>query len=220
MDRVNDEKVDIYLRKHLNPYEGIFNTLEAYAEEHAIPIVQPEVARLLCLLAKTNHTKRILEVGCAIGYSTLLLSQACPDAEIVTIERDENMIKKAQENIKLAGRADKIQILQGDACEIIPQINMQNKETQKFDFIFLDAAKSRYNDFLPHCIRLLLPGGLLVCDNVLFRGMVARDYDEVPHAIRTIYYRLNEFHDALQVNSDLESSVIPMGDGVSVSIRK
>jgi len=218
-DRITNDQVNEFLRSHLNPYHGIFKELEVYAEENAIPIVQPEVARLICMLAKLNHTKRILEVGCAIGYSTLLFSEACPDAEVVTIERDEAMIQLAEANIKKAGKSDKIRILKGDAREVVPELS-QNEENQKFDFIFLDAAKSRYNDFLPHCIQLLVPGGLLVCDNVLFRGMVAREYDKVPHAIRTIYYRLNEFHDALQNNTDLESTVIPMGDGVSVSIRK
>lgn len=217
MNRITDGQVDEFLKSHLKPYEGIFHTLEIYANDHKVPIVQPEVARLLCLLAKMNHPKRILEVGCAIGYSALLLADACPDASIITVERDEAMIEIAKENFKVAGKSEQIQILHADACECIPELSL---EGQMFDFLFLDAAKSRYHDFLPSCIHMLRKGGLLVCDNVLFRGMVARGYDEVPHAIRTIYYRLNEFHDALLESQDLETSVIPIGDGVSVSLRK
>ncbi len=220
MHRITDEKVDRFLQKHLNPYEGILKDMELYATEHKVPIVQPEVARLLAILMQIKKPQRILEVGCAIGYSAILMHQAYPDATIDTIEREADMAKIAEENIKKAQASDHIHILYGDACDIVPRLSQEVTEKTKYDVLFLDAAKSRYGDFLPHCVRLLKKGGLLIGDNVLFRGMVARDYDEVPHAIRTIYYRLNEFHDALQHQPELESSVLPMGDGVSISIRK
>lgn len=220
MHRITDEKVDKFLQKHLNSHTGLLQELEEYALQNNVPIVQPEVARLLSILVKMQKPKRILEVGCAIGYSALLMLEAAPDACLTTIERDAAMKESAEANFAKAGVQEKVHIIEGDACEIVPRLTAQNCEAEKYDLIFLDAAKSRYGDFLPYCVQLLKKGGLLIGDNVLFRGMVARDYDEVPHAIRTIYYRLNEFHDALQKTDELESSILPMGDGVSISIRK
>lgn len=205
--------INEYLRKTIKGTEGLLKELEEYAEANHIPIIEPEVSRLLVVLGKIIKPARILEIGTAIGYSALLLSSVLqPGGRLDTIDRYESMIEKARENIKKAGKEDIISIIAGDALEVLRCLD------KRYDLIFLDAAKGQYIEFLPDCLRMLNRGGVLVSDNVLYKGMVAND-ELVVRRKKTIVKRMRDYLDTLCGNEELETSIIPIGDGVAVSYK-
>ena len=157
---------------------------------------------------------RILELGTAIGYSAILMYEASgTKPTITTIERDENMIKYARENFEKYNLQEKIEIKEGDCLEILEDLN------EPYDLIFMDAGKGHYNHFLPHCLRLLKDDGVIVADNVLFRGMVASN-ELVKRRKITIVKRMREYLELVSNDKDLITSVIPMGDGIAVTKRR
>lgn len=214
-DFINHEYTTEYIRS-LVPNRNVFLTeLEAFAadDENHVPIVQPEVAQLLITMMKIQKPKRVLEIGTAIGYSSIRMAEACEDLKIITIERYEKMVKLATENIKKAGLSDRITVMEGEACEILEQLE------GPFDLIFLDAAKGQYPQFLEPCLRLLRSGGILFSDNVLYKGMIANNDLLIRRKI-TIVKRLRKFLTTIMEDPRLESSVIPIGDGVAISYKK
>ena len=208
------EYINDYIRKTIRSNSGILLELEQYAKENHVPIIHPEVGQLLTVLGNMLRPKRILEVGTAIGYSAILFSRfLAKDGRIDTIDRHERMIEKAKENIKKAGLDNIINIIMGDAMEVLACLD------KKYDMIFLDAAKGQYPEFLPHCLRMLENGGLLVSDNVLYKGMIASD-DLVVRRKITIVKRLRSYLDSICNMDELETSIIPIGDGVALSYKK
>lgn len=192
----------------------LLNEMEEYARKAYIPIIQRESARLLQVLCALSRPKRILEIGTAIGYSSILLAETLEQPGIIdTIELDEERADEAEGYIRRAGLEKVIRVLRADAYEVLQCL--QNP----YDFIFLDAAKGQYMEFLPQCLRLLNPGGLLISDNILYRGMVAKE-GPVEHKHRTITVRLRAYIQALMSNDKLITSIIPIGDGMAVSIKK
>lgn len=164
-DYIND-----YIRNTIKKNEGILKDMEDFAAENHVPIVHPEVAKLLQVIGMTKKPMRILELGTAIGYSSILLSGILlPDGKIDTIERYELMVERAKSNIKKANLEDVINIINGDALEVLKCLDKQ------YDIVFWYAAKGQYPEFLPECLRLLSPGGLLISDNILYKGMIAND---------------------------------------------
>ena len=158
---------------------------------------------------------KILEVGTAIGFSALLMSEYAPQGcHITTIEKYEKRIPLAKENFKKAGKEDRITLLEGDAVEILADMQ------ETFDFIFMDAAKGQYIHFLPDILRLLEPGGLLVSDNILQDGDIVESKYAVTRRNRTIHNRMREYLYELKHREDLVTSIIPLGDGVAVSIKQ
>lgn len=206
--------INEYIRKTIKGNEGILPELEAFAEVNHVPIIQPEVAKLLMVLGKMLKPVRILEVGTAIGYSAILMSSFLAEGgKIDTIDRYELMIERARENIKRAGLDSVINIIAGDALEVLGCLD------KKYDLILLDAAKGQYPEFLPGCMRMLNKGGLLFSDNVLYKGMIAND-GLVVRRKKTIVKRMRDYLDSICSSEELETSIIPIGDGVAVSYRK
>lgn len=202
-----------YLRKEIPQKEGLLGELVDYAIEHSVPIVQPETAQLLEVLCAIKRPKRILEVGCAIGFSAILMAQYLEDGgTITTLEWDADMAEIARENIKKAGLSDVINVIHNDAKEVIPTLNAQ------YDIIFLDGPKAHYIYMLNDCIRLLKKGGLLVSDNVLYKGMTADDNLVIRRKI-TIVKRLRRFISLQMQRKDLKTVVLPLGDGVTVGVK-
>lgn len=193
--------------------DPLLNEMENYARKENIPVIQRESSRLLevfCVLAKP---RRILELGTAIGYSAIILAKAMGPSGIVdTVEMDDIRVMEAKKYIERAGLEKTIRILQGDAYEVLQCLGTP------YDLIFLDAAKGQYMEFLPYCLRLLNPGGLLISDNILYRGMVARE-GFIEHKHRTITVRLKAYIRELMDNKSLLTSIIPIGDGMAVSIK-
>ncbi|MTI71214.1 MAG: O-methyltransferase [Firmicutes bacterium] len=214
MSNINKDYIKDYIME-VNPKPPTFlEEMHEYAINNHIPIVDNEVAQLLNVLIKIKGAKNILEIGTAIGYSAILMSNAMGKEGIVTtIERREDMINLAKENIKKYNLENRINLLEGEAQGILPNIN------NRYDFIFIDAAKGKYMEFLPSCIDMLKKGGVIVSDNVLFKGMVAND-DLVVRRKKTIVRRMREYLKYISDNPILETSILPVGDGVAISYKK
>lgn len=214
MSGITYDYMEQYLRELIPSNIGILEELEKFALENRVPIVQKETAKFLELMITMNRPKKILELGTAIGYSSILMNLTSGGlSEITTIERDEKMIEIANANIIKHGMQNKITILKGDCLEILESLQ------DEYDMIFMDAGKGHYNHFLPHCLRLLKKEGVLIADNVLFRGMVASKELATRRKI-TIIKRMKSYLELVSNNNDLVTSVIPMGDGISVTVRK
>ncbi len=213
MSHINEEYIEDYIRGILPNSKPYLRGLEIYAENNHIPIVEKEVAQFLKLLLKIHQPKNILEIGTAIGYSALIMAESNEIARITTIERSPKMIELAKENINNTVYKDRIKILEGEAQEILPNLN------EKYDFVFLDAAKGQYLEFFNMCMNLLEPSGLIVSDNVLFRGMVASD-KLVIRRKKTIVKRLRKYLEYINEIDGYVSAIIPIGDGVALSYRE
>ncbi|MBU3091938.1 O-methyltransferase [Clostridium sp. CM028] len=214
MSGITYDYMEQYLRDLIPSNVGILDELEKFALENRVPIVQKETAKFLELMITINRPKKILELGTAIGYSSILMNLTSGGlSEITTIERDEKMIEIANANIIKYGMQNKITVLKGDCLEILESLQ------DEYDMIFMDAGKGHYNHFLPHCLRLLKREGVLIADNVLFRGMVASKELATRRKI-TIIKRMKSYLELVSNNDNLVTSVIPMGDGISVTVRK
>lgn len=214
MSNIVNNLVEEYIRTTLKDKEGILRELEIYAKDNNVPIVHKEVSELLKVLLKVNRPKNILEVGCAIGYSSILFATTVgDDVKITTVERNEDMIERAKENIKRAGFENNITILEGDAEELLSKVEGE------FDMIFLDAAKGQYKLFYDMVIDKLKIGGILISDNILYKGMVAHD-DFVVRRKKTIVKRMRNYLDYICNCDYLSTSLIPIGDGVALSYKE
>ena len=189
--------------------------LERYALEKGVPVIRPQVQSLLKLLLAAKKPAAILEVGTAIGFSALLMSEYGPkDCRITTIEKYEKRILEARENFKRANAGERITLLEGDAFELL------GKLAGPYDLIFMDAAKGQYIHFLPDVLRLLAAGGLLVSDNVLQDGEILESRYAVTRRNRTIHSRMREYLYELKHDDRLQTDILPIGDGVTISVRK
>ena len=205
-----------YLREKITHNDEFLHWLEDYAEKNSVPIVEPETARFLSVACRMTRSKKILEVGCAIGYSAILMAQATPDdCKITTLECNAEMVVLARENIKNAGYSEKISVIEADAKDYLSYID----DDEVFDVIFLDGPKAHYIYMLDECVRLLKKGGVIISDNVLYKGMTADDNHVVRRKI-TIVKRLRRYIDMLMEHPELETSLLPLGDGVTISVKK
>ena len=210
-----DERMTVFIDSMDTPNTEFLNKLEKYSKETNVPIIRPSMQSFLKLLLAITQPKKILEVGCAIGFSALLMSEYGPeDCHITTIEKYEKRIPLAKENFAKAGKEDKITLLEGDAVEILSQLE------GTYDFIFMDAAKGQYINFLPDIMRLLSDGGMLVSDNVLQDGDIIESRFAVTRRNRTIHGRMRDYLYELKHHPDLVTSILPVGDGVTVSVKQ
>lgn len=182
-----------------------------YASKHHIPICRASTQNLLIDLATEKQPKRILEIGTAIAYSTLLLAYSAPLADIVTIEKDPARTALAHDFIKRAGMQNRISLLEGDAADFLAELS------GPFDFIFIDGPKAHYLEYLLKIKPNLSPGALILADNVGFRGMLLADVADVPRRFRTIVKRMKLFLDYVTGNSAFSTQILEIDDGVSVS---
>ncbi len=209
-----DERMVSFINSFDRGNTPFLDELERYAKETNVPIIRKEMQGFLKLLLAMNRPKHILEVGTAIGFSALLMSEYAPEGcHITTIEKYEKRIPLAKENFKKAGKEDDITLLEGDATEILSTL------TGTYDFIFMDAAKGQYINFLPDILRLLPKGGLLVSDNVLQDGDIIESRYAVTRRNRTIHARMRDYLYELKHHEQLETAILPVGDGVTVSVK-
>ena len=210
-----DERMSAFIDSLDKGNTPFLNEIEKYAIETQVPIVRKSMQSLVKFLLAYAKPKNILEVGTAIGFSALLMSEYGPDdCHITTIEKYEKRIPIAKENFKRANREEKITLLEGDAPEILQQLD------GSYDMIFMDAAKGQYIHFLPDILRLLSPGGLLVSDNVLQDGDIIESRFAVTRRNRTIHARMRDYLYELKHHPDLETVILPVGDGVTLSTKK
>ena len=214
MSGVTFDYMEEYLRGLIPNRDKDLLELEKFAIENRVPIIQKETAKFLEFMISMKEPNNILELGTAIGYSSILMSKTLNNkCKITTIERDEKMINLAKENIKSFGLEDNIEIKEGECLEILEKLD------NKYDLIFMDAGKGHYNHFLPHCLRLLSDKGVIIADNVLFRGMVASD-DLVKRRKITIVKRMRTYLDIVSNDKNLITTVIPMCDGIALTKRR
>ena len=205
-----------YLREKTLHTDSLLLELEKYAKENSVPIVEPETARFISVITQLKQPQKVLEVGCAIGYSAILMAKIMPkDGMFETVEYNSDMVRIATENIKKAELSDKIKVIEADAKEYLGDIAGQ----EIYDMIFLDGPKAHYIYMLDDCIRLLKKGGILISDNVLYKGMIPDDNHVVRRKI-TIVKRLRKYIDALMNDERIITSLLPLGDGVTISVKK
>lgn len=190
-----------------------FNEIKEHAIERHIPIIMDDTLNVIEERLRARRTNRILEIGTAVGYSAICFSEFLePNGIIDTIERDEERIKEAKENIKIIDNNKKINIYEGDAVEILPTIN------EKYDMIFIDAAKGKYPFFLKEALRMIKPTGVILADNILYKGYVMSDYNK--HKQRTAVRNLREYIKEVTEAPNLETEILEVGDGLAVSRLK
>ena len=210
-----DERMRTYINSLDRGNTPFLEELEQEAISGRVPIIRREMQSFLKVLLAILRPVRILEVGTAIGFSSLLMCEYGPEnMKLVTIENYEKRIPLAKENFKKAGRESQITLMEGDAGEILEGL------TGTFDLIFMDAAKGQYIHWLPDVLRLMHPGSVLVSDNVLQEGDIIESHYIVERRNRTIYKRMREYLYELKHHPLLETSILPLGDGVTVSVKK
>ena len=210
-----DERMVTYIHSLESSESEIIEAIEQEALDTFVPIIRKETQSFLKVLLMMNKPKRILEVGTAVGFSAILMSEYMPqDAHITTIENYEKRIPIARENFKRAGKEDKITLIQGDALEVMKELS------GPYDFIFMDAAKGQYIHYMPEVLRLLSKGGVLMSDNVLQDGDIIESRFAVERRNRTIHSRMREYLYELKHHEQLQTSILPLGDGVARSIKK
>ena len=210
-----DERIVTFINSLETENSEILEAVEQEALSTYVPIIRKEMQSFLKVLLMIQKPMCILEVGTAVGFSALLMSEAAPEGcRITTIENYEKRIPIARENFRRAGKEEQITLLEGDALEILKSLD------ETYDFIFMDAAKGQYIHFLPEIMRLLKTGGILVSDNVLQDGDLIESHFAVERRNRTIYKRMREYLYVLKHHEELETSILPLGDGVTVSVKK
>lgn len=211
-----DENLKQYLTGMLPEEAEWVIDIEDQAKQDDVPIMDSLGIHFLMQLIRLHKPQRILEIGTAIGYSALRMQEAYPKTEIVTIERDEKRVLQARENIKNQNKQDMIDVIHGDALDEINRLALTN---ERFDVIFIDAAKGKYKRFFEQSSPLLEDGGFIISDNVLFKGYVA-----VPHPedkrLNKIADKVRGYNEWMINHPDFTTSIIPIGDGVAISIKK
>ena len=208
------ERMSVYINS-LDTGNGAFlDELEQEALRDDVPIIRQDMQSFLKLLLTVQKPMRILEVGTAVGFSAILMAEYAPEGcQVVTIENYDKRIPIAKQNFERAGKSDQITLLEGDATEVLKTLE------EPFDMIFMDAAKGQYINFMSDVLRLLKKDGVLVSDNVLQDGDIIESHFIVERRNRTIYKRMREYLYELTHRDDLVTSVLPVGDGITVSVK-
>ena len=210
-----DERLVTFINSFDTGNTEMLDRIEKEAIETYVPIIRKEMQTFLKTLLAIKKPARILEVGTAVGFSAILMAEYNPvKCEIVTIENYEKRIPIARENFKRTGKEEQITLLEGDASEVLKEIK------EPFDFIFMDAAKGQYSHFMPEVLRLLKKDGILVSDNVLQDGDIIESRYVVTRRNRTIHKRMRDYLYQLTHHEKLVTSILPIGDGITVSVKQ
>lgn len=210
-----DERMVTYIRSLEVPESAVIEAIEQEALRDRVPIIRKEMQSFLKILLMIKRPMRILEVGAAVGFSSILMSEYMPEGgHITTIENYDKRIPIARANFKRAGKEEQIDLIEGDALEVMHGLE------GPYDLIFVDAAKGQYIHYLPEAMRLLGTDGVLVSDNVLQEGDIIESRFAVERRNRTIHSRMREYLYELKHHDQLQTSIIPLGDGVALSVKR
>ena len=210
-----DERMVTYIRSLEVPESAVIEAIEQEALRDRAPIIRKEMQSFLKVLLMIKRPMRILEVGAAVGFSSILMSEYMPEGgHITTIENYDKRIPIARANFKRAGKEEQIDLIEGDALEVMRGLE------RPYDLIFVDAAKGQYIHYLPEVMRLLGTDGVLVSDNVLQEGDIIESRFAVERRNRTIHSRMREYLYELKHHDQLQTSIIPLGDGVALSVKR
>ena len=211
-----EERIVSYINSLEKENSPVLEEIEKEARKDGVPIIRKEMESFLRVMLSIKKPMRILELGTAVGYSAILMSEYIDEkGQIITIENYDKRIPLAKENIKKAGRENVIKLLEGDAMEIMPTL-----ESNRFDFVFMDAAKAQYIHFLPEVMRLMKKGAVLITDNVLQEGDIIQSKYVVRRRDRTIHKRMREYLEVVKNHPELETTIVPIGDGITISVKK
>lgn len=186
------------------------NKVKQDALKRHIPIIMDDTLEVIEKILMQEKPEKILEIGTAVGYSAMCFSKLLSEnGKIDTIERESDKVQEAKKNIKLVEVEDKINIIEGDAVEILPKLN------DEYDIIFIDAAKGKYPFFLKESMRLIKSNGIILADNILYKGYVMSDYNK--HKQRTAVRNLREYIKEVTENPKIETEILEVGDGLAIS---
>jgi len=210
-----NEKLHNYLEDLLPDRNELFLEMESYAREQEVPIMELSGIETMLQLLRIQKPKKILEVGTAIGYSALRMAVALPDATIVTIERDEQRIKVAEQYIERSQKEKQILLITGDALNIVNEVGSEGP----YDVIFIDAAKGQYQKFFEIYSPFLDKEGMIITDNVLFKGLVYESEIENKR-IRSLVKKIHSFNEWLMKHDHFHTVILPVGDGIAISKKR
>ncbi len=215
MSQILPEPVERYLASVNRRADPVLDEIAAEGRQRDLPIVHPETGRLLQVLTTAIGARRVLEIGTAIGYSTVWMARALPaDGLLISLERDRDRGARARANFERAGVADRANVMIGDAGRLVWKVS------GPFDLVFQDGDKQQYEPLLDRLLDLLRPGGLLVADNALWRGEVVPGYVRQPHYPREETEALAAYNARLATDARVLSIVVPIGDGVSIAVKR
>lgn len=210
-----DERIVTFLHSLEGSNGTLCDSMEEYAHNHYVPIIRKEMESFLKVMLCIKKPKRILELGTAIGYSAILMAkEMSEDGQIVTVENYDKRIPIARANIEKAGMQEKITLVEGDALEAIPKLEGE------FDFVFMDAAKGQYMSYLEMMLPKVSTGGVIISDNVLQEGDIVKSRYGIERRNRTIHARMREYLYTIKNMPELETTIVPIGDGITISVKK
>ena len=215
MKNITNDKVTEYICQYYHPENDELAHLREIGERDNVPIILKETEMILTTLLNLKKPTKILEIGTAIGYSSIYFATMCPEAEIYTIEKNEQMLQAARHNIKEAGLDNRIHSLYGDGQEQIDKLRDQG--ICDFDFVFIDAAKSHYRRFFDAALSVSTPDAILVSDNVLQRGMTVADEYDTHGKHKTNSRNMREFVEYICNDPSMHTSLMSIGDGLAIS---
>lgn len=210
-----NQELQNYIDSLIHPRNALFSEMEEYAEQNGVPIMEPAGIETMLQLLRIQQPQAILEVGTAIGYSALRMAYSLPQTKVITLERDEERFELAVEYINRAGLQERIIQIQGDALELEEEVAVHGP----FDAIFIDAAKGQYKRFFEMYSRFLKPGGIIITDNVLFKGLVFNQEAD-SRRLRSLVKKIDEFNRWLAANQEYDTVILPIGDGIAVSKKR
>ncbi len=218
-NNITNETVLEYLSELYENKNNKLSKLRDFAETNRVPIILRDTEGLLIALAKLKKPARVLEIGTAVGYSACIFANSC-DCEITTIEADSDMADAAELNIGNLGFDKRISVLRGEAREILEELQNCNEKTEKskYDLVFIDASKSHYREFWDLSEPLLSSDGIIICDNILMSGMTVDNKYDPKHRHKTSIKKMREFIEYILSRDDIDTCILPVGDGVSISL--
>lgn len=211
------DEIKTYIQALIPTSENWEKELEKYAAIHRVPIIEKDGIQFLTQLIRMKQPKKVLEIGTAIGYSALKINEAYPEAKITTIERDDEMVRIANENITKLNKQQHIHVIHGDALEVLKEFQMKDIT---FDFIFIDAAKGQYKKFFELVQPLISNDVTIVCDNILFKGYVINQSLTEQKRLQKLANKIDLFNHWLMKEETYHTTVLPIGDGMTVSVLK
>jgi len=214
LELINKDFTTNYIKSLIEEDEEIAK-FRKESEDRNIPIIHEEVANFIKVILHLHKPLKILELGTAVGFSSFFMAKIIDrdDLVIKTVERRDSFIDEASNNLEKLKYKGNIEILHGDALNILENLE------DTFDLIFIDAAKSKYLDFLPYCFKLLKKDGIIISDNVLYKGMIAND-DLVERRQKTIVRKMRKYLKTISNHPSMESSILPLGDGLAITVKK
>lgn len=213
---MNEQLLELMSRFKTIIHDDLSLEMKKYAEEHDVPIIQEQGLELMLQLLRIKNPQSILEIGTAIGYSSLMMARHLPHTKIVSIERDETRYQEAVSYHERASLQNQVSLIEADALEI----KNESLPLLKYDVIFIDAAKAQYQKFFEKYEPLLKEDGMIISDNLIFHGLIFDQQQTQSRNLRQLVRKINRYNDWLAHHEGYDTLLLPIGDGVAISMKK